>query len=409
LKKKVLPIICLILLTFAGCQADSDYGDEGHAAFSQTQSQENIVQSPSRTALPTESPNGHEPFTSFTFKYNDGEDKYIVTITQSDDGKSLMMNIEDNSFNLSDFFITAPVGYALNIPASSALAYEICEVIQNTIDDTPFTEILQFEFGLEFGLNDYSDDSQSPLVKKFYAVRNGQMQEIKLIDKTDGTARALPYAPEETLRHTELNVLMPEPRIFEEEGERIRAEVEVYRFNPSSLTMVKEPVDSSAENPLYYGYACHSAANEAYRYFAQSNLTISDWDDYVEIPFPDAEQSSFFYRVDDPRFPNVEALRNYARSYFSENIVETMFLTAPQRYRDINGALYTLYESRKLNPLLGRLTITGWVQEEDGITYYTRQEKLDESGGFSEFVDGGDFTVIQTPEGFLATQYRFSR
>jgi hypothetical protein len=83
-------------------------------------------------------------------------------------------------------------------------------------------------------------------------------------------------------------------------------------------------------------------------------------------------------------------------------------VNAPQKYRDIDGELYTIVGDGGADFTLGDLTITSWEEDGSSVTYHTKQEKFDEDGKFKEFIDGGDFTVEISDNGFIVTQYRIS-
>ena len=88
------------------------------------------------------------------------------------------------------------------------------------------------------------------------------------------------------------------------------------------------------------------------------------------------------------------------------SLVNDLFINAPQKYRDIDGALYTIVGDGGMDFTLGDLTITSWEENGNTVTYHTKQEKFDDEGKFKEFIDGGDFTVERTDSGFTVTQYR---
>ena len=84
-----------------------------------------------------------------------------------------------------------------------------------------------------------------------------------------------------------------------------------------------------------------------------------------------------------------------------------MLLTAPKQDRDIDGELHTILGDGGMNPNLGKLTITSWEQDGNTITYRTKQETFDDNGMFKEYVDGGDFVIEITDDGFIVKEYRY--
>lgn len=348
-----------------------------------------------------------DPFTSYTFEFSQYENKYMITVELSADGNAFNLTLEDNSFNFSTLEIKAPKNYTLNIPFSQNDASSVCSVIKNTVDDTPVPDILQFTFYL----NNFEDESLPYSVKKFYSIKDNKLCEIKVIDASvsDAPSEVLEYCPDDILYHTEANVFMAAPQIDED----MNVSIYTYKFVPSELTLTKARQDSSYEgNLLYYGYAALAAADKAASYFTTTSLNVSDYENYVEIPSViDSQASDYFFRVDDSRFTTTDDLKNFARRFFNEKLANELFNNAPQKYRDIDGALYTIVGDGGYDFTLGRRTITSFEKDGNTLTYHTKQEKFNEEDGrFLNFIDSGDFTIEVNPddESFIFTQYRFS-
>lgn len=348
-----------------------------------------------------------DPFTSYTFEFSQYENKYMITVELAQGGNAFLLTLEDNSFNFSTLEITAPKNYTLNIPFSQKDASSVCSVIKNTVDDTPVPDILQFTFYL----NNFDDESLPYSVKKFYSIKDNKLCEIKILDGTENTASsdALPYCPDDILYHTEADVFMTAPEVDED----MNVSLFTYKFEPVELTLTKARQDSSYDgNLLYYGYAALAAADKAASYFTTTSLNVSDYENYVEMPsVNDSQSSDYFFRVDDSRFTSTDDLKDFARRFFNEKLVNELFNNAPQKYRDIDGALYTIVGDGGYDFTLGRRTITGFEQNGNIITYHTKQEKFNEEDGrFLNFIDSGDFTIEVNPEdeSFIFTQYRFS-
>lgn len=346
-----------------------------------------------------------EEFSSYTTEFSDAENKYMITIELNAAKTAFELTLEDSSFEFSTFEITAPENYTLNIPFSQDSASTVCSLIKNTVDDTSVPDILSFTFYL----NNFDDESLAYSVKKFYSVKDGKICEIKLYDNTSGTSEPLEYCSDFTLYHTEPLRFMPAPVVSYDENQNASVNLSVYDFDPDEMTFTKNTVDTSFENsPLYYGYAAYATANDIAAYFTTTSLNVSDYENYVEVPsVSNSEINDYFFKVDDPRFTTVDELKEFTRKYFSEKLVTDMFLNAPQKYRDIDGSLYTIVGDGGMDFTLGQITITDYSENGNEITYHTKQEKFNDDGDFVDFIDGGDFVIERDPSNdtFKVTKY----
>lgn len=344
-----------------------------------------------------------ESFSSYTFDFSDGENSYMITIELAPNGNSFNITTEDSSFAYSEFELKAPENYILNIPFSQDSASTVCKIIKNTVDSEVMPDILEFTFYL----NNFDDESLAYSVKKYYTVKDGELSEIKLVDETADEPVNMEYCSEASMLHTESKVFMPEPQVDIDENGNVSADIYTYTFSYDDMTMTKRLQSSDyGDSPLYYGYMTNAAANYIAKYFTTTSLNVSDYENYVEMPSVNSDTSDYFFKVDDPRFSTVEELKNFARKFFSEKLVNDLFINAPQKYRDIDGELYTIVGDGGMDFTLGDLTITSWEESGNTVTYHTKQEKFDDEGKFKEFIDGGDFTVERTDSGFTVTQYR---
>lgn len=344
-----------------------------------------------------------EPFSSYTFDFSDGENSYMITIELDPKGDSFNITTEDSSFAYSEFNLKAPKNYIINIPFSQDSASSVCKIIKNTVDSEVMPDILEFTFYL----NNFEDETLPYSVKKYYTVKSGELSEIKLVDETADEPSDMEYCSETTMLHTESKVFMPVPQVYIDESGNVSADIYTYTFSYEDMTMIKRRQSSDyGDSPLYYGYMTNAAANYIAKYFTTTSLNVSDYENYVEMPSVNSDNSDYFFKVDDPRFSTVEELKNFVRRFFSEKLVNDLFINAPQKYRDIDGALYTIVGDGGMDFTLGDLTITSWEESGNTVTYHTKQEKFDDEGKFKEFIDGGDFTVERTDSGFTVTQYR---
>lgn len=352
-----------------------------------------------------------EPFSSYTFEFSNYEEKYMITIALNSVGNAFDLTLEYSNFDFYEFQITAPENYTLNIPYSQDSASTVCKVISNTVDDTATPDILEFMFYLD----NFDDPSLPYVVKKFYSIKDNQLCEIKLIDNTlqneNGDIGAeLEYCPDSTLFHTEPLVFMAAPQV-EFDGKDASVNIYTYTLDAENMVLEKNLCDSSYEtSPLYYGYAVHAIANNVAQYFNTTSLNVTDYENYVELPsVNNSDTSDYFFKVDDERFTTVDELLNFTKQYFSDKLTTDMFINAPQKYRDIDGSLYTIVGDGGYDFTLGQLTITDYSENGNVITYHTKQEKFNDEGDFTNFIDGGDFVIERNPDDntFKVTQYRF--
>ena len=401
---------CLAVLVFASCSAEP--------SGSRTMPAEVIITEADfeENTVPGDIPDVYNsdtaaydpvPFSSYTFECSDGTDKYMATVSLDSTGTAFDIILENSSFDFSEFRVTAPDKYILNIPYSDTAASNVCSVIKNTVNDENVPDVLEFTFYL----NEFDDESLAYTVKKFYAIKDGVLKEITICDESGQDYRELPYCSDFSLLHTEALVFMPEPVVSISRDGEITADIYTYTFDPVSMTLTKRLTDSSYEsNPLYYCYKAYAAANYVARYFTTSSLNVTDYEHYVEVPSVNSDSADYFFKVDDERFSTLEELRNFTRMFFTEKLVSDMFINAPQKYRDIDGELYTIVGDGGYDFTLGKITITNAEVNGNTITVSTKQEKFTPEGKFDSYIDGGTFVIERDPEddSFLVTEYRFT-
>ena len=105
----------------------------------------------SKIMIGAATPGEAEPdaFSSYTFSLNDGENNYMITVSATDNDSELKIITEDNAFNYSEYTLTAPENYTLNIPYSQEYASSVCSVLTNTADDQTVPDVVQFVFYLD--------------------------------------------------------------------------------------------------------------------------------------------------------------------------------------------------------------------------------------------------------------------
>lgn len=363
----------------------------------------------------------------------------MITVTADAAMTGLFLMVEDNTFNSMTLSVEPPEGYAVCLPYSQQYASQVCSVIRSAGADCP--DLLK----IDFCLTSFDDENLPYTVSRFYSIEDKSLVEVKIYDTTGDYINGVKvvneyetetesdadyespviaaeaeedvqaefrermnYIPESCLYQTEPLKFMPEPEVAVNADGSLSARIVTYTLDPYNMTMYRAYENCSLENPLYYGYAAHAIAGSIYRYFTVTSLNVTDYSNYVEIQMQGEDYSQYFFKVDDPRFSTLAQLRAYVGRYFSEEITNEMFSSAPQKYRDINGKLYTILGDGGTDDSLGKLTITDWLIDKDFIVYYTQQEKLNENGEVTGFIDGGNFSVrTKGNDSFIVEKYRY--
>lgn len=325
-----------------------------------------------------------------TVSVSDGANNYLVSFSECDSGIAVI--IEDNSYHAVHSVVIPPEGFS---PAYQGGVSNgaFCSIISNDIDESVIVpDIIRISF-----------TNGKDNVCCFYTIDKGDLRKIEIsAPDADGTMKSVPYINQSVLYHSEpfrfiSSIVVDESAgIVPDISDMVK--IRTYTFDPDNFTLTGGYEELSPENPLYFGYAYWGAANNFAGYFTENTFNISDYDSYVEIPAEGYEDAPLFYfKVDDSRFGNTEELNSSLRKLFSDSAARKLFDSAPQQYRDIDGELYTLTGRSLRDSSLGMLTFTSYTVSADGemITYRTRQEKYDENGVFTGYIDGGSFQLVK--------------
>ncbi|MCH5194789.1 MAG: hypothetical protein J1F11_12575 [Oscillospiraceae bacterium] len=405
--KKLWVIIaaCVLCLAASGCRADIINNNAGETSAVQyvPEKPENLVRSnPAAIGYSLEDA-VEVPFESYTYDFTAYDNNYMITVAADEKKTGLILTVEDNNFGYTNINVTPPGGYVVYLPYSQQYASSVCTIIRSTEDDCP--DLMK----IDFYLADFTDERLPYVVSKIYSILGNRLVEVEVYDTyVEDELEKLDYIPESYLYQTEPLKFMPEPVVTQNEDGSFTAHIVTYTLNPHDMTMRRAYEDCTPDSPLYYGYAAHAIAGNIYQYFAVTSLNVADYTEYVEVEVSGEEQNQYFFKVDDPRFSTVQELKDYVGRYFSDDMVSEMFRSAPQKYRDIDGELYTILGDGGVNDTLGKLTITGWETDGERITYYTKQEKLNDNHEVTEYIDGGNFVILTKPDGsFIVEEYRY--
>lgn len=435
--------ICAICLSLFGCTSGVPTENSGETAAVIEDAASNFVRSnPAAIGYSLEETVENAPFTSYTYDFTVYEDNFMITATPDETRTGLVLTVENNNFEYYTFNVSPPAGYSVYLPYSQQEANTVCTVIRGTENVLP--DLLKIDF-----YRTSSENENLPYtVSRMYTIiprKNGELVQLNVFGKPAETSEAdeyatmtlalpltieaeepkeesgglaaLDYIPESSIYQAEpLNPrkFMADPEVTANDDGSFDVSVVTYEFDEMSMSMTYKEEECTRENPIYFGYAAYAIAGDIYKYFKDTSLNVSDYENYVEIPSASGDTSQYFFKVDDPRFSTVKELRQFAEKYFAKNIVDEMFLSAPQQYRDIDGELYTIVGDGGHDDSLGRLIFTGEMEEDldsptDNLTYYTQQEKYNENHEMTGYIDGGKFTLEFTDSepGFIITQYRY--
>lgn len=423
MKKHLAAVMTIIAMCVPlwGCAAEEAAEVIQETSVEAVPAEQNLVRSKTGVGNSFDEYIESEPFTSYSYDFTVYDSNYMITAAPDETTEGLTLTVEDNTFGFSTFHVAPPVNYSVALPYSQEYASQVCTVIKSSDDTNTYPDLLK----IDFYLSNFEEDSLPYTVSRLYSILGNQLVEVEVYDTTGAfnetaeTAKLadedvptveyferLDYIPESYLYQTEPLKFMPAPEVYEDSTGRLSAKVVTYTLNPDDMTMRRAYETISTDN-VYFGYMAHAVAGNIYQYFIATSLNVADYENYIEIPAEGDEQSRYFFKVDDPRFRTVQELRDYVSGYFSEELTDYMFANAPQKYRDIDGELYTILGDGGYNETLGKLTITDFVWQGNTITYHTKQEKFNENHEMS-YIDGGDFIIELRDDGsFIVTKYRY--
>ena len=323
--------------------------------------------------------------------------EYAITILGSNDGSALTVTAESDAKAPLEFDITAPDGYEPYVPLDAAHESDAGTVIRSDSSDIP--DLIKIDFyQSEYNVvHPYA-------VSQIFTIKDDELIKFSVTSTVTGKLQEINYIPDTELLHTEPLKFMDEPVILQTQDGSLMSQVYVYVIDHDSMTINRIQEDCSMDNPLYYGYMMHSIATDIYKYFVTTCFEVNDQE--YKIVNTDDGGEIYYAEVTDPRFSTVEELRSYISNYFAEDIVAEMVESAPQKYQDIDGKLYTILGDGGVNLDLGKLLITNWDIDGNVITYHTKQESYTDFK-FNGYVDGGDFVVEVNNGSFKILKYRY--
>ena len=220
------------------------------------------------------------PFTDHTYDFKVYEDNYMITVVPDETKTGLVLTLEDKDFEFSTFSVTPPEGYAVYLPYSQNDADMVCTVIRGTGDAGSLPDLLK----IDFYLSSFEDETAPYSVCRLYTVSGGKLKEFYVYDADDESGKPLGSIPETDIFQPEPNKFMADPEVTVNDDGTLTADVVTYSLNINNMRIERRSEQCDMQNPLYYGYAMYAVAGDIYKYFRDTSLNVSDYENYVEIP-----------------------------------------------------------------------------------------------------------------------------
>jgi hypothetical protein len=297
-------------------------------------SQTNSVLINTNTAVPPITQTGAEALSAsiaavpYTFEISGFGEKYIITATPENGGANILFTAEDNAYNSTDYMTAAPEGYA-----SATLSKTNCFVIKAPKDNPNVPDLLQVNF------QSISESAKSVAV--FYSVRGGELLPVTVYTTIPYNLSEMNFCEDTNLIRTEDYKFMPPPVVTWDESGAPSVKIFTYTFDTNRMTLTKAAEAITPDNQLFFAYAAAALADDVAGIFTTKTLTTSSETEFISIKNADTAENEHYFPVSDPRFSSTEELIAFSNRFFVPEITTELLKNAPQKYRDINGRLYT--------------------------------------------------------------------
>jgi hypothetical protein len=268
-----------------------------------------------------------ETFSSYTFEISGFGDNYIVTASAAGGGKAVLLTVEDNNFNSTDYEMPAPEGFFVSL-----IGTDNCFVIKAPQGNPDVPDLLQINFEPEGG---------GTPVACFYGLRDRELLPIGIYTTIPYNLSEMTYCEDTVLIRTEDYKFMPPPVVVWNSENQPIVSIYTYTFDPNRMTLTKAKEKITPENQLYFAYSALGTGEDVASLFSTKNLAAASETEFVSIKNTDTAEDEYYFLVSDPRFSSTDELIAFSNNYFAPEITAEMFKNAPQKYRDINGKLYT--------------------------------------------------------------------
>jgi hypothetical protein len=311
----------------------------------------------------------------YTFEFGSFGDNYVITASASDDGTVVHFTVEDNDYNSTTYALPAPIGYF-----AAPVTEKNCIVTKAPRTNPDVPDLLQITFAAESG--------ESPAAL-FYSINSRRLVPLELYTTIPYSLSEMPFCSDTVLIRTEDYKFMPPPAaVWDENGLPVMS-IYTYTFDPNRMTFTKAAEAVTPENSLYYAYSALGSAEDIVSMYTTKNLATQSDTDFISVKNTETGENEHYFKINDPRFGNTEQLLSFTNRYFSSEITDSLFASAPQKYRDIDGSLYAVKvtgQTPKPFPV-----ITDVLREDTDISVQL-------SGGGSVVIrpgEGGAFTVLK--------------
>jgi hypothetical protein len=263
----------------------------------------------------------------YTFEMSGFGDNYIITAESVNGGKALVFTVEDNSFNSTVYEMAVPEGFTAGVLGKSN-----CFVIKAPKNNPDVPDILQVNF---------TSDSGGKPVASFYGVRSRMLVPVGVYTTIPYNLSEMSYCEDTVLIRTEDYKFMAPPQTTWDSENIPASAIFTYTFDPNRMSLTKAAERLTPENQLYYAYGILGTAGDVASIFTTKNLNVESETEFVSVVNPETGESEHYFMVDDPRFSTADELIAFANTYFAPEITSELYKNAPQKFRDINGRLYT--------------------------------------------------------------------
>jgi hypothetical protein len=350
MKRKIFTFAVIIAAIFAASSCSSENGTASDNLVTSTNPNNNVLintnaATPQSAAMMTLV---SAETAAYTFEMSGFGENYIVTASSGDGGKEIRFTVEDNAYDSTDYITAVPEGYS-----AAALSKTNCFVIKAPKNNPNVPDILQVN------LEPLIDGGNT--VSVFYSVKSRQLLPVTVYTTIPYNLSELNFCEDTNLIRTEDYKFMPPPVVTWDNEGVPSVKIYTYTFDTNRMTLTKAAEAVTPDNPLYFAYAATALADDVAAIFTSKTLTTSSATDFVSIKNADTAENEHYFPVSDPRFSSTDELIAFGNRYFAPEITAELFKNAPQKYRDINGKLYT----QRVNTTPPRFPVIADILEED--------------------------------------------
>jgi hypothetical protein len=313
----------------------------------------------------------------YTFEYGSFGDNYVITVSAEGGGSVLLFTVEDNDYNSMVYVHTAPEGYI-----AETVSKDNCILIEAPRGNPEVPDILQMIFTPKEG---------GDPVSLFYGIKSRELVQLELYTTIPYALSEMAFCTDTVLIRSEDYKFIPPPAVMWDENGVPTVSVFTYTLDPNRMTLTKAAEAVTPDNTLYYSYAVLSAADDIVSMYTTKNLTAQSDTDFVSVQNAETGESERYFKINDPRFSNTEELLAFTNRYFTPEITEAFLAAAPQKYRDIEGALYAV-------------KVTGQTAKPLSVIV----DVLREDTEISVMLSGGGSVVIRPGEGKAFTVVKYT-